>query len=401
MLFGKALSRVGLPMHPLESIEETKRQQKLHGIGAGLGAIGIRLLSRVPMFPAVVTSPDPVFTGSPLPRVEVRESPGRGSGLFAVDPIPAYTCFLVDEALLCMSSEGEDLPQLWQKYLLLPAELRDAFDALSCSQYHISKEASMVTKLRERGYKRSEATRMARINSIWQANAFKTNTPTTWAYGLSVTFARINHSCTPNAYNHFRPASGAQMVYSLRDIAAGEEIEVSYILETLPLRTRQARLKGWGFTCICPACSQQDRFAGDDYENALTDIRRGYELGVPGQTSLDNRGTTTTTAPRGVDLADAVNLRNRMARNLTATAISTAAKPEYPWLVAVLPSLWNSMSSLQVESEPDSDLDFRRSVEMTVQWTERVMGRGSPLSNRARQMLFVHERFGVAVDMVV
>ena len=137
-------------------------------------------------------------------KIEVCESVGRGLGLFAVDRILAYTRIIEDDALLSLS-RSEDLPQLWEKYCLLPPELKQQFDELSFSTEQASKEETLIPRLRQRGYGNDEAERMARVSSRFQANAFKTgnmgrdtgedSSPKghTWAYSLFTTVARTNH----------------------------------------------------------------------------------------------------------------------------------------------------------------------------------------------------------------
>ena len=46
-----------------------------------------------------------------------------------------------------------------------------------------------------------------------------------------------------------------------RDIAAGEELTISYCDETDGLEGRQAELQNWGFECGCPRCAA-DRAKG-------------------------------------------------------------------------------------------------------------------------------------------
>lgn len=52
---------------------------------------------------------------------------------------------------------------------------------------------------------------------------------------------------------HFRGMT--HITTAVRDIDAGEELSLSYIDVTLPLRHRQARLNAlWNFSCTCKAC---------------------------------------------------------------------------------------------------------------------------------------------------
>ena len=70
--------------------------------------------------------------------------------------------------------------------------------------------------------------------------------------------SRLNHSCRPNAA--VSAGDGVTTVYSLRAIAPGEEICVSYASNFLwlPVHARRAQLaKRWGFLCACARCDEE------------------------------------------------------------------------------------------------------------------------------------------------
>ena len=70
--------------------------------------------------------------------------------------------------------------------------------------------------------------------------------------------SRLNHSCDPNAA--VSAGDGVTTVYSLRAIAPGEEICVSYASNFLwlPVHARRAQLaKRWGFLCACARCDEE------------------------------------------------------------------------------------------------------------------------------------------------
>lgn len=286
-----------------------------------------------------------------LPRVEVRQSAGRGLGLFAVDHIPAFSRILEDHTLIGMVL-GEDLPQLWDKYLALPQEDRETFDSLSPPAYQTGKEEALISKLRLRGYNDSEAREMARVSSRFQGNAFSAGmNGGEWTHGslLYPTVARINHSCTPNVHSHFRASSGADFVYALRDIQPGEEIEISYLDLTMPRARRQHRATGWSFECRCPACSGT---IGHDYESQLALVH-----------PLKDVQTNPTREPGRVD-----ELRR---------AIAVAESDDFPWLRMALTNLYaNLAGALGDEGHGmEVSLDAARKALM---WQERVTGPDSP-----------------------
>ena len=84
------------------------------------------------------------------------------------------------------------------------------------------------------------------------ARCFENNS---FAGGLLLTCARMNHSCLP-AVQMSSDDEEETEVRALRDILAGEEITVSY-LRTSALQGRDERvaklLAGWSFQCCCQA----------------------------------------------------------------------------------------------------------------------------------------------------
>lgn len=290
-----------------------------------------------------------------LPKVEVRSSPGRGLGLFAVDRIPAYTRVLEDYALLSLAS-GEDIPELWQKYSVLPGDERQQFDELAYSSNQASKEDGLIARLKDRGFRDEEARKMVRVSSRFMANAFKEDDDR-WRATVFLTVARINHSCTPNAQPHYRPSSGAKMIYSFRDIEPGEEIEISYFGVIMPYTDRQARAKSWGFTCNCPACSLSGNVRGEAYETAISQIRDAMNL------SSQNTGSLIP----GPKLIKA-----------TQNAINVAKDPKYPWLAAALPSLHVLLATGQCQERRLGE--ELAAWEGALEWESKVTGADSHFS---------------------
>ena len=72
----------------------------------------------------------------------------------------------------------------------------------------------------------------------------------------------MNHSCLPNTVVHFR-LNGQIVCTAVKDIAAGEEITVSYA-GYLPQSVEWRRISlqsRWGFTCLCSHCVMQENSA--------------------------------------------------------------------------------------------------------------------------------------------
>jgi hypothetical protein len=323
-----------------------------------------------------------------LPKLEVRESPGKGLGLFTLEWIPAYSRVLDDDALVSLA-QGEDLPQLWDKYLTLPEDLRKSFDTLSYPKQATSKEDNLTEKLTKRGYTTQEASSMARVSSRFQANAFRTGdsssataTDARWSYALFPTVARINHQCTPNCHAHYCTYTGAQVVYTLREIEANEELTISYFDMTMSIANRQVRANSWGFTCTCPACFN-DAPLFKDYEAGLTIIRDAL---AAESRLIYQHGNQVHTIQKAL------------------AAIEVASREDHPWLVAALPRLYHLRSLLLEEAQrqhavslPAGALNLPEEsslwcLQKALDWECRITGLSSPMSCERRAAVHRAER---------
>jgi SET and MYND domain-containing protein len=82
-----------------------------------------------------------------------------------------------------------------------------------------------------------------------------------------------NHSCDPNAYVVM---NGTELSFrTLKDIAAGEEVFVSYIDDTDAYQFRQKQLeKRYYFTCKCTKCQGGPKLEQDKFLKPAADVRR-------------------------------------------------------------------------------------------------------------------------------
>ena len=108
---------------------------------------------------------------------------------------------------------------------------------------------------------------------IWLSNAFPTESPLARARDAlsghldqdadrqGACFAaacRFNHSCSPSSHLAWNPRRGKGTIHALVDIAAGDEITISYLGSEQCSRRdeRQAKLReDFGFTCGCAKCT--------------------------------------------------------------------------------------------------------------------------------------------------
>lgn len=95
--------------------------------------------------------------------------------------------------------------------------------------------------------------------------------------------SRFNHSCVPNACFAWNEKLGVETVYAIKDIAAGEEITLSYVDPLYDVSARMWELWHYGFECDCPACGDtrvQGSFAARSRERRwrLREIDEMYYL---------------------------------------------------------------------------------------------------------------------------
>ncbi|KAI7775383.1 hypothetical protein LA080_006881 [Diaporthe eres] len=171
----------------------------------------------------------------PLPY-QVVEMPGKGRGLIANRKIHRGERVIAEDAILALPIHAHlELPPDRRRHLYdmvlenLPSEARDEF---------LSQVGDDVTTVIDR-------------------NGFEIHTgrddDAVRYVGAFPEQALINHDCRPNLAYHFRGMT--HIATAIRDIDAGEELSLSYIDVTLPLRHRQTRLNAlWNFNCTCKAC---------------------------------------------------------------------------------------------------------------------------------------------------
>lgn len=76
---------------------------------------------------------------------------------------------------------------------------------------------------------------------------------------LSALMGWHNHDCAPNASATIGP-EGALVMTALRDVAAGDEVLISYVDARLPLDERRRTLaEHYGFDCRCARCHDEQR----------------------------------------------------------------------------------------------------------------------------------------------
>ncbi|KAJ5351535.1 hypothetical protein N7452_000509 [Penicillium brevicompactum] len=179
----------------------------------------------------------------PSDLIEVRESDGKGLGVFAKCDIPQGTRVISEPPLLEVSLEDRDANMILAAFKQLPLPQQEQYLAL----HEYAAEGFKRGIEAEVGQLWEEIPELDRkVLSIWAPNAF---------INVFLLAARINHSCLPNLQYGWHPELKHQTFHAVCDIPAGTELTVSYIGPINGNKMqRQEELKDWGFTCSCVVC---------------------------------------------------------------------------------------------------------------------------------------------------
>jgi hypothetical protein len=87
--------------------------------------------------------------------------------------------------------------------------------------------------------------------------------------------ARFNHCCNPNACFSWNASTNKETIHIMNDVAAGEEIMLSYCDMMHDKPSRSYELKHYGFVCDCPACAGDEN---DETSFAYQSAMRCFRL---------------------------------------------------------------------------------------------------------------------------
>ncbi|KZL80292.1 set domain-containing protein 5 [Colletotrichum incanum] len=185
---------------------------------------------------------------------EVRTSPGKGLGVFALQKIPAGTR-IIDESPLFTIDPGRLVRGQGFAFAAIAAAVDEAFAALNTTA-----RAAFLSCPEHRDLDDEDEAAWSREALIFRTNGF---TMAGGTVGIFPRIAKLNHSCRPNAGTASVGGSGSEgaarrVIYAARDINAGEEVTITYAPLVQTTDERRARLAQWGFTCDCAACTARD-----------------------------------------------------------------------------------------------------------------------------------------------
>lgn len=246
----------------------------------------------------------------------MRPSPGRGLGIFAAREIPRGTR-IIDEAPLFTLDPGG----LVQGHGFAFDGIAEAVDRAFASLNATARAAYLsCPEHRDPGGGDAAYSREA---LIFRTNGF---TMAGGVVGIFPRIAKLNHSCRPNAVSV--SVGGRRVIWAGRDVAAGEEVTITYAPLTQDTGARRARLAQWGFRCDCQACAASDEGRGGDEDAKRLEMQRltgllEQELGAD-----DFGGDVLPLAEKLVALVEEVELADYLGKayKYAAYAASRAGK---------------------------------------------------------------------------
>ena len=183
---------------------------------------------------------------------EVRPSPKKGLGAFAIQDIPAGTCVHTEVPFIVYLRYGSPTEQ----------DLELLYDAME------PKEREIFSSLRLHNRPFSSKAEAFRINQFEVEHGF---------VGMFIAGSRLNHSCLPNVVSMPSIGRYGLEMYAVRPIAKDEELTFTYTddynyMPTAMRRSHSQQLMH--FTCSCEACQLDTPF------NRVSDMRRQLLYGL-------------------------------------------------------------------------------------------------------------------------
>ncbi|KAK7447507.1 SET domain-containing protein 5 [Colletotrichum acutatum] len=183
---------------------------------------------------------------SPSGLWQVRPSPGKGLGIFAIAPIPRGTV-IIDERPLFTINPGALTPGQGFAFAAIATLVDQAF-----AQLDASSRTAYLSCPAHRDPGGADAS-ISREALVFRTNGF---TMSSGEIGIFPHIAKLNHACRPNAGS--ASVGARRVIWAGRDIAPGEEVTITYAPLVQDTDSRRARLAQWGFTCDCAACEARD-----------------------------------------------------------------------------------------------------------------------------------------------
>lgn len=169
----------------------------------------------------------------------LRDVPGKGKGLVAIENIPKGTRILSEQPVITTPERQRD--DEWLKT-------------------HISQQVDSLSEHQRQSFLSMHNLYPYQNVAEQSLGIIRTNGLPIEADGIGggvfLEACRINHSCDNNAQKHWSQSIKRHTVHALRDIPKGEEITVYYLGLDSSRAVRQKKLQDkFGFLCSCRLCS--------------------------------------------------------------------------------------------------------------------------------------------------
>ncbi|KAG6095258.1 hypothetical protein E4U30_002610 [Claviceps sp. LM220 group G6] len=185
---------------------------------------------------------------------------GKAKGLVATQHIPKGTRILCEQALFTIAN----VTDAEERYRLI----RQQVASLSDEQRQVFLSMHNIHPFKNTG---------ERYVGIFETNSLPAGgTPVPHTRGIFLEACRINHDCRNNAMYDWNTNIQRNTVHAIKDINAGEEITVSYVMFLKNRESRQRTLKNtYHFTCRCSLCSLPDEQSQERDRKIAQMIRLG------------------------------------------------------------------------------------------------------------------------------
>eukprot|EP00092_Neocalanus_flemingeri_P017534 GFUD01018969.1.p1 GENE.GFUD01018969.1~~GFUD01018969.1.p1 ORF type:complete len:340 (-),score=124.94 GFUD01018969.1:139-1158(-) len=215
---------------------------------------------------------------SACPPFIARPVPGKGRGLVATRKLSLGLTVIREDPVLVVSRQRPNYDKLLADFLNLSKETRigilKLYDFVNTAE-DLSDQNKMIAKLK----------RIVEINSIETFEADQEATKNVY-----LTASLLNHDCKPNLAWH--PVQGKIVVNVLRRVEKGEELTVSYFVQSVgtyergegcpTFIQRRERLVRYRFDCQCSICLEEG--VADDHK------RREFQMLDLAQEGTESQG---------------------------------------------------------------------------------------------------------------
>ena len=173
---------------------------------------------------------------APLGPYVVRESPGKGQGVFAARDLVKGERILVDAPFFVVTKPYGSRKVL-EQFERMPISRRQQYMHLYCPN-------------------RMDDVYMTDVMCIFEANCFNIGDRA----AVFLTATRFNHSCLPNTYYSWSEKRGEIVLHSMIDLPENDELTICYGPPFCTRLERRSQLRVYDFCCTCPACQPTTLF---------------------------------------------------------------------------------------------------------------------------------------------